>query len=260
MDLKRFERRQKLFKDIAEQGPLSHAHEYQQESYIRSMEKSYALLKSPEAKAFDLSQEPKEAYAQYNTGRFGLGCLMAKRLVERGARFVSVTTEYEPFLGWDTHENGHARMVKMKEAIDRPISTLIHDLHQSGLLDRTLVILASEFSRDMLTEGRPGSKVKDQVVVPDKITEPKHYGMHRHFTEGCSMLLWGGGIKKGHVIGQTATERPFSAITEPIVIDQVHQTIYQAMGISPETNYVVEARPFYTTPDGKGKSIEGVFG
>lgn len=260
MDLKRFERRQKLFKDIAEQGPLSHAHEYQQESYIRSMEKSYALLKSPEAKAFDLSQEPKEAYAQYNTGRFGLGCLMAKRLVERGARFVSVTTEYEPFLGWDTHENGHARMVKMKEAIDRPISTLIHDLHQSGLLDRTLVILASEFSRDMLTEGRPGSKVKDQVEVPDKVIEPKHYGMHRHFTEGCSMLLWGGGIKKGHVIGQTAAERPFSAITEPIVIDQVHQTIYQAIGISPETNYVVEARPFYTTPDGKGKSIEGVFG
>ena len=112
----------------------------------------------------------------------------------------------------------------------------------------------------MLTEGRPGSKVKDQVEVPDKVIEPKHYGMHRHFTEGCSMLLWGGGIKKGHVIGQTAAERPFSAITEPIVIDQVHQTIYQAMGISPETNYVVEARPFYTTPDGKGKSIEGVFG
>ena len=151
--------------------------------------KSYALLKSPEAKAFDLSQEPKEVYTQYNTGRFGLGCLI-KRLVER-CTIVSVTTEYEPFLGWDTHENGHARMVKMKEAIDRPISTLIHDLHQSGLLDRTLVILASEFSRDMLTEGRPGSKVKDQVEVPDKVTEPKHYGMHRHFCQKAVVCSYG---------------------------------------------------------------------
>ncbi len=260
MDLQRFERRQKLLKEIIEQGPLKSAHSYQQESYIRSMEKSYALLKSPEAKAFDLSMEPKESYDRYNTGRFGLGCLMARRLVEHGARFISVTTEYEPFLGWDTHENGHMRLVNMKELIDRPISTLIEELDQRGLLNRTLVILASEFSRDMLTEGRPGSKVKDQVDVPDKITEPKHYGMHRHFTDGCSMLMWGGGIKRGHVIGQTAEERPFSATTEPIVIDQVHQTIYQALGIAPDTNFVVEGRPVYTTPEGHGKSIEGIFG
>ena len=148
----------------------------------------------------------------------------------------------------------------MKEAIDRPITALINDLQQSGLLDRTIVIIASEFSRDMLTEGRPGSKVKDQVDVPEKITEEKHYGMHRHFTDGCSLLMYGGGIKKGNVIGQTAAERPFSATTEPIVIDQVHQTIYHALGISPETNYVVEGRPFYTTPDGHGKRIEGIFG
>jgi hypothetical protein len=117
------------------------------------------------------------------------------------------------------------------------------------------VILASEFSRDMLVEGRPGLIVKDQVDVPDHVESLKHYGMHRHFTDGCSMLLWGGGIKKGYIHGTTANERPFKAITEPVVIDQIHQTVYHALGIPPETHYEIEQRPFYTTPDGEGKVL-----
>jgi len=259
MDLRRFESRHKLFKELAVSGPLHKATSYQQESMIRSMENSYALLKSPEAKAFNLNEEPAKTYEEYNTGRFGLGCLMARRLVEQGARFISVTTEYEPFLGWDTHENGHIRLKAMKNLIDRPVSQLIRDLQEKGLLDRTLVILASEFSRDMLIEGRPDQKVLDQVDVPEKVEDLKNYGMHRHFTDGCSMLFWGGGVKKGFVIGETATERPFSAITEPIVIDQVHQSIYHALGISPDTHYEVEGRPIYTTPDGHGKHIKELF-
>jgi arylsulfatase A-like enzyme len=221
----------------------------------RSMERSYRLLKSPEVAAFNLSLEPKESFEKYNTGRFGQGCLLARRLVENGARFISVTTEYEPFLGFDTHENGHTRLVDMKKQIDRPVAQLILDLEERGLLDRTIVVLASEFSRDMLMEGRPGESVKDQVDVPDEIEELKHYGMHRHFTDGCTILMWGGGIKKGFVHGETADERPFKAVTEPVVIDQVHQTIYDLMGLDDQTNYVVEGRPFYTTPDGKGKPI-----
>jgi hypothetical protein len=259
MDLVRFERRHKLYQDLVNTSLLKDKHPYQQDSYIKSMERSYALLKSPEAKAFDLSLEPKETYDKYNTGRFGLGCLMARRLVEHGARFISVTTEYEPFLGWDTHENGHERLVRMKALIDSPVSMLIKELKERGLLDRTLIILASEFSRDMLMEGRPDQKVKDQVDVPDKVYKLKNYGMHRHFTDGGSILLWGGGIKKGHIIGKTAEERPFSTVKDPIVIDQVHQTVYHALGISPDTNYVVEGRPFYTTPDGHGKKIQGLF-
>lgn len=256
MDLSRFESRHRLFKDLAGSGPLRNASSYQQESMVRSMENSYALLRSPESKAFNLNEETPEIYNEYNTGRFGLGCLMARRLVEQGARFISVTTEYEPFLGWDTHENGHIRLKEMKKLIDRPISLLIRDLEERGLLDRTLVILASEFSRDMLIEGRPDQKVLDQVDVPDKVEDLKNYGMHRHFTDGCSMLFWGGGVKKGSVIGVTADERPFSAITEPIVIDQVHQSIYHTLGISPDTNYEVEGRPIYTTPDGHGKHVK----
>lgn len=256
MDFQRFAKRHQLYKELVKRSPMGkHGSDYQQESLIKSMEQAYQLLKSPESKAFDINQESPEKYAAYNTGRFGLGCLMAKRLVQEGARFISVTTEYVPFLGWDTHENGHTRLVKMKEQIDRPIAQLILDLEESGHLDRTLIVLASEFSRDMLMEGRPGKKVKDQVHVPDRIEDIKNYGMHRHFTDGCPILMWGGGVKKGFVYGETADERPCKAITEPVYIDQVHQTVYHALGISPETNYVVEGRPVYTTPDGEGVAV-----
>ncbi len=217
------------------------------------------LLNSPEAKAFDLSTEPRESYQVYNTGKFGLGCLLARRLTEKGARFISVTTEYVPFLGWDTHENGHTRLRDMKKEIDGPVAQLIKDLDKTGHLDRTLVILASEFSRDMMLEGRPGAEVKHQVDQPTVINDIKNYGMHRHFTDGCSILLFGGGIKKGNVYGKTADERPCKTIEKPVKIDQIHQTIYHALGIAEDAHAIVEERPFYTTPDGLGKPVLELF-
>jgi hypothetical protein len=182
MSMKRFEARNKLYKELAGKSKImEQASDYQTESLMRSMEQSYRLLNSPEAKVFDLSQEPEKTYDIYNTGRFGLGCLAAKRLAVNGARFISVSTEYEPFLGWDTHENGHTRTVKMKELIDGPIAQLVKDLDETGHLERTLIILASEFSRDAILEGRPGQKVKDQVNQPDVIEDEKFYGMHQAF-------------------------------------------------------------------------------
>lgn len=262
MSLKRFEARYKLYKELANKSNvMEQASDYQRESLMRSMEQSYMLLNSPEAKVFDLSQEPKEVYDTYNTGRFGLGCLLAKRLAMNGGRFISVSTEYEPFIGWDTHANGHTRAKQMKALIDKPVAQLIKDLEESGHLDKTLIILASEFSRDALMEGRPGEEVKDQARnQPDVIQEVKHYGMHRHFTDGGSILMWGGGIEKGLVYGKTADERPCVSIEKPVVIDQVHQSIYHALGIDSQTHYEIESRPFYTTPDGKGEPILDLFG
>jgi hypothetical protein len=121
-----------------------------------------------------------------------------------------------------------------------------------------MVILASEFSRDMMTEGRPDLQVKDQVEVPDIKEDMKNYGMHRHFKDGCSILMFGGGIKRGHVFGKTANERPCKTIENPIKIDSIHQTIYHALGISSELNYEIEQRPFYTTSDGHGKTEFGL--
>ena len=172
MSLSRFEARQSLYRQLVQRSPVgAYTSTYQKESLLRSMENAYALLKSPDARAFDLADEPQDIFNRYDTGRFGQGCLLARRLIEHGARFVSVTTEYEPFLGWDTHENGHERARQMKAAIDIPVRQLIMDLEERGLLDRTLVVLASEFSRDMLVEGRPGLKVKDQVEVPERVEE-----------------------------------------------------------------------------------------
>jgi hypothetical protein len=254
MSHRRFEKRNQLYNDLISQSAFGEfGSDYQKESLKRSMEQSYMLLNSPEAKAFDLSTEPKASYDKYNTGKFGLGCLLARRLTEQGARFISVTTEYVPFMGWDTHENGHTRARDMKQLIDGPVAQLIKDLDKTGHLDRTLVILASEFSRDMMLEGRPGKEVLHQVDQPEVINDIKNYGMHRHFTDGCSVLLFGGGIKKGHVYGKTADERPCKTIEKPIRIDRLHQTIYHALGIAEDAHAIVEGRPFYTTPDGVAK-------
>jgi hypothetical protein len=252
--------------------------DYQKESLLRSLDNAHRLLSSPSAKAFDLALEPEASVRRYvpgyeagrrfdsarerfggyeaqMVGRFGLGCLLARRLAEQGARFIEVTTEYIPFLNWDTHENGHARLVAMKQQIDAPIAQLVLDLEERGMLDRTLIVLASEFSRDALIEGKPDRKVTDQVEVPKTIEDPKHYGMHRHFTDAGCVLLFGGGVKRGYLHGRTADERPCRTIEKPVVIEDLHATIYTAMGISPKLAYEIEQRPFYVTRDGLGKPI-----
>ncbi len=252
----RFTNRYEEYKKLVAASPVGqYGSDFQRESLLRSFDNAHRLLISPAAKAFDLSLEPKASYDTYNTGRFGLGCLLARRLVEAGARFIEVTTEYIPFRYWDTHENGHKRAQGMKEAIDAPVAQLILDLEARGLLDRTLVVLASEFGRDMMTEGKPGAEVKEQVEQPDIMTEPKHYGMHRHFTEACSVLMFGGGMPKGKLYGRTADERPCSIVENPVTIEDLHATIYTALGIAPDTAYEVEKRPFYVTKDAKGKAV-----
>lgn len=257
---KRFQSRRELYTRLLHASPAAHlAGEFQRESMVRSVEKAHRLLNSSAAKAFDLSLEPRPSYDTYNTGRFGLGCLLARRLTEAGARFIEVTTEYVPFRYWDTHENGHARAAAMKQIIDAPVSQLILDLEQRGLLDRTLVILASEFGRDMMTEGKPDKLVKNQVEVPDVLTDPKHYGMHRHFTDAGSVLLFGGGMKRGFLYGETAEERPCRTIENPIGIEDLHATIYRALGIPADLAYVVEKRPVYVTRDGKGRARRELF-
>ena len=261
MTTSRFESRWKRYKELVAKSPLGAlASDYHQESIMRSMENAHRLLNSPERDAFDLSLEPKESYEKYDTGRFGLGCLLARRLTEAGARFIEVTTEYVPFLHWDTHENGHETYARLKQEIDRPIAQLILDLEARGLLDRTLVVLASEFSRDMMIEGIPGSTARDQSrAKTDKLGEMKHYGLHRHFTGSGSVVLWGGGMKRGFLYGKTADERPLVTIENPISISNLHATLYTAMGISPKTAFDIEKRPYYATEDGHGEPVRALF-
>jgi hypothetical protein len=253
--------RRQLFERLLAQEPVyRYGSDFQRQALVKSLDAADRLLTSPSAKAFDLSLDTGKNLDAYNGSRFGQGCLLARRLVEAGARYVEVTSEYIPFLYWDTHEDGHERVVAMKKQIDAPIAQLIRDLDERGLLDRTLVILASEFGRDAMTEGKVGKEVKDQAInIPDVMTEPRHYGMHRHFTAAGSILMFGGGVKRGFVYGKTAEERPCTTIENPVVMEDLHATIYHALGIAPDTSYLVERRPVYVTRDGKGKPILDLF-
>ena len=169
-----------------------------------------------------------------------------------------MTTEYIPFVHWDTHENGHATVERMKSEIDRPIAQLILDLEERGLLDRTLVVLASEFSRDMMIEGVPGSTAKDQSrAKTDVLKELIHYGLHRHFTGASSVLMFGGGMKRGFLYGETAAERPCLVTKNPVSLTDLHATILHRMGISPKTAFDVEKRPFYVTEGRQGAAGDG---
>lgn len=280
----RFSNRDHFYRQLVEASPIGQLGSgYQKDSLLRSLDNANRLLSSPAAQAFDLTREKPETVAKYvpggwdfssrlggdfsregsyekaNIQRFGLGCLLARRLAEVGARYIEVTTEYIPFLNWDTHEHGHEKLVNMKRAIDGAIAQLVLDLEERGMLDRTLIVVASEFSRDMMQEGKPDKPIKDQVPVPDRIDSLTHYGMHRHFTDAGCVLLFGGGIRKGHLHGITADERPCKTLKDRVVIEDLHATIYRAMGISPKLAYEIEKRPFYVTRDGVGQPVASLF-
>ena len=150
-------------------------------------------------------------------------------------------------------------MAEMKNVIDRPIAQLIMDLEQKGLLDRTIVCLCTEFSRDPLVEGKPDIRVPGQATTPTTLEEMKVYGMHAHFTSAGTTAIWGGGFKKGYIHGVTADEHPCTTVKDPVTVEDLHATLYTAMGISPKHNYEFEQRPFYVTKDGKGKAITQLF-
>jgi uncharacterized protein (DUF1501 family) len=153
------------------------------------------LMRSREARAFDLSLEPIAARKKYGETRFGESCLLARRLVEVGVSFVEVTLG-----GWDTHQNNFERTRQLSQQVDPAMSALITDLKDRGLLDRTLVIWMGEFGRTPRINRRGARPGRD------------------HYPRAWSTVLAGGGIKGGQVISKTdkegavVTERPISAL------------------------------------------------
>ena len=230
----------------------------QSERVWRSRLEEKRIINSPSANALDLSLESERTRKQYGKGRFGRGCLLARRLVEAGARFIEVTTGSTPFSECDTHENGHKRMTLLKEEIDSAIAQLVLDLEDRGLLARTLVVVASEFSRVMITEATAPKRSKFQPNFSHRLTSMKSYGLHKHFTGAGSILLFGGGFKRGHLHGATADEHPCTTIQDPVVIKDLHATIYKTLGISPQHKIEVDNRRLYITRDGLGKPIDSL--
>jgi uncharacterized protein (DUF1501 family) len=234
------------------------------------VKKAFAYLKEESAQTIK-DYEPRVASAalrdksyDYYT-RFGHGLLLARRLVESGARFVQVELQYGPFKGFDMHEDGAARMVEMKQQIDGPIAQLLRDLKQSGLLDRTLVVIESEFGRTIASDpaqqigGKAGTEAIGATENHDgsklTIENEKQYGFHGHFSTNHTVVLLGAGIRGGTVHGKTADVHPMLPVENPVELPDVHATIYQALGIPPDHSYTTEGRPFYVTKDGKGKPI-----
>ncbi len=246
--------------------------------YMKVMEDARAMMDSPVKKAFDFARDEKpetlQAYepeiakeklldkSYYYGNRFGNSLLLARRLVESGSRFVQVEYQYGPFKGFDMHENGYLRIAEMKRQVDRPIAQLIKDLDQRGLLERTLVCVMTEFGRTIASAPAAGSEpdgfaerhTGEKLILQNE----KMYGFHGHFSSCNCVLFFGGGIKKGFAYGKTAENHPMLPVENPVNLSDVHATIFKAMGLPPDMNFVTEGRPFYLTKDGKGKAIDAL--
>ncbi|MEA2710430.1 MAG: hypothetical protein QOF78_3031 [Phycisphaerales bacterium] len=261
----RLDRRQRYLETVAGMSAKELRDSAKVADYVKVMEDARAMMDSPIKRAFDFAKDEKpEVLKAYDVGhRFGHGCLLARRLVELGARFVEVEYQYAAFRGFDMHENGKSRMEEMKKQIDRPIGTLIRELKERGLLERTLVVVATEFGRTIANQPAAGAEpdgfaekaTGSELVIDNE----RMYGFHGHFSSGNSMLFFGGGMKKGFAYGKTAAEHPMIPIENGASLIDVHATIYKAMGIPADHNYVTEGRPFYVTKDGKGKAIDAMF-
>ena len=141
------------------------------------------LMRSKEARAFDLSQEPAASKGKYGTGKFADGVLMARRLVEVGVPFVEVV-----LTGWDTHLDNFTRVKSLSGQVDAAVSALLDDLKQRGLLSSTLVVWMGEFGRTPNINTRGAKPGRD------------------HYPKAWSLALWGGGLRGGTVVGRTDKE------------------------------------------------------
>lgn len=160
----------------------------------------------------DLSTETASTLAMYGDGEFARQCLQARRLVERGVRFV------EFFKGdWDTHNNQDKRLRANCRDVDRPIAALLKDLRQRGLLDQTLVVWAAEFGRTAMLQG-------DET--------PAKCGRD-HQKDAFTILMAGGGIRGGMTYGST-NELGNEVAEHPINVRDVHATMLHLMGLDHE--------------------------
>lgn len=278
MKVDRLDRRQAYLRAITglTEPALQHANKVK--DYMKVMEDARAMMDSPVKQAFDYLKEEKpetvKAYepeigaedlldkTYYYGNRFGHGLLLARRLIEAGARYIQVEYQYGPFKGWDMHESGCTRMIEMKRQVDRPITQLIKDLDQRGLLERTLVMITTEFGRTIASDPAAGKEpdgfaeqnTGEKLVIENE----KMYGFHGHFSSGNCLLFFGGGFKKGFVFGKTAERHPMLPLENPVRLEDVHATVYKTLGIAADTSYVTEGRPFYVTKDGKGVPIDAL--
>ncbi len=229
------EQRQQL--DLLQMLNRRHAKQRQNEdvfeSRIQSMELAFRM-QSASSEAFDISREPKHIREDYGGSVFANSCLMARRLVERGVRFVQVfyvtKKNKQP---WDTHNNNNKKHVQLCADSDKASAALIRDLKQRGMLDDTLVIWGGEFGRTPFAEKGKG-------------TSSKNAGRDHHST-GFSMFLAGGGTRGGLMYGNT-DEFGMHAVENRVHVHDLHATILHILGIDhTQLTYRYSGRDFRLT-------------
>jgi uncharacterized protein (DUF1501 family) len=188
--------------------------------------RAYSLISSDQAKeAFNIGAEKEEIRTEYGQNSAGQRMLLARRLVAAGVRFVSLT-----YGGWDMHGGIKAAMAGQAPSLDQALATLIRDLDRTGLLDSTLVMVSSEFGRTPKINATAGRD---------------------HWPKVFSVMLAGGGIKKGMVYGSsdsTASEPEDDALS----VEDLSMTVYNQLGIDGEKRLVAPGnRPIDIVRDGK---------
>jgi hypothetical protein len=188
-------------------------------------ERAQRVLTSDKVKAFDLS---KEEPGRYGTTPFGRACLISRRLVEAGVRFVEVAMG-----DWDTHSDHVSRHRTLAEGLDGPYAALVADLADRRLLDETLVLCMGEFGRTPALNGAGGRD---------------------HYTRCWSAALGGGGIAGGRVVGRTDGRE---IQDRPVTVPDFFATLYRAFGISPQKEHRAAGRPLLLVEG--GTPVEDLF-
>jgi hypothetical protein len=194
-------------------------------SYNDAYDDAVRLMTSEELEAFNVYREPESVRMSYGDNPFGQGVLLARRLVENNVRFVEVTLG-----GWDTHQSNFVRVPERADLLDRALSTLLADLHERGLLDETMVVVASEFGRTPKINQNAGRD---------------------HYPKAFSGLIAGGGIQGGQVYGST-DERGEEVADDMLAVPDFNATIAYGLGL-PLRKIVTSAsrRPFTVAHKGE---------
>ncbi len=195
---------------------------------VRGRDEVYAkavrMMQSPRLKAFDIEGEPEAVKTAYGDTNFGRGCLMARRLVESGVKFVEVVLD-----GWDTHNDNFNRTTKLMGTYDPAMATLLKDLEERKLLDSTLVIWMGEFGRTPKINGNEGRD---------------------HFPSAWSAVLAGGGVRGGQAHGQTDADGA-KVVDKQVIVPDLFATISTLLGMDPTKSFATPVgRPISITEKG----------
>lgn len=214
----RLERRMRLLKQSDKRFRENlMGEEYLVDGHHGVIQDALKLMSSKDKVAFDLSEESDAVKEKYGNSKFGQGCLMARRLVEAGVKYVEVSQN-----GWDTHEDNFTQTKKLMGELDGGMASLIKDLEERDLLKSTLVVWMGEFGRTPEINNREGRD---------------------HFPSGWTVAMAGANIKGGTVIGETSADGS-KIIGQSITTGDLYRTILWCAGINSDTEYVTpKGRP-----------------